>query len=109
MLGLSRGLPSYYLSLAVLLAFMPAPWNLLSSYVGRAFAAIRDSDVAAEATGINLTRYKLLAFALSSFSTGVHGGLFAQFLGHLGPHNLTVAESTPRFAAACPGGTCFAS
>ncbi len=80
MLGLSRGLTSYYLYLAVLLAFMAATWNLLSSYVGRAFAAIRDSDVAAEATGINLTRYKLLAFALSSFYTGVHGGLFAQFL-----------------------------
>ena len=104
LLGLPRATTVYYLYLALLLGFMAATWNLLSSYVGRAFAAIRDSDVAAEAVGIDLTRYKLLAFALSSFYTGVHGALFAQFLGHVEPQSFTVAESMTLFVALIVGG-----
>jgi branched-chain amino acid transport system permease protein len=107
MFGFPRGITVYYLYLALLLAFMAATWNLLSSYVGRAFAAIRDSDVAAEASGISLTRYKLLAFALSSFYTGVHGALFTQFLGHVEPQDFTLAESMTLFVAVIVGGLVF--
>jgi branched-chain amino acid transport system permease protein len=102
--GLSRDATVYYLSLVVLLAFLAVTRNLVSSWVGRAFAAIRDSEVAAEAAGIRLARYKLLAFALSSFYTGVEGALFAQFLGHLEPQNFTIAESITLFVGAVVGG-----
>ncbi|MBI2468669.1 MAG: branched-chain amino acid ABC transporter permease [Candidatus Rokubacteria bacterium] len=102
--GLSREVYVYYVYLALLLFFTAITYNLISSYVGRAFVAIRDSDIAAEVMGVNLTRYKLLAFALSSFYTGVHGGLFAQFLGHLEPQTFNVAESITLFVAVIVGG-----
>ncbi len=102
--GLSREVYVYYIYLGLLLAFTVAAYNLISSYVGRAFVAIRDSDIAAEVMGVNLARYKLLAFAISSFYTGVHGGLFAQFLGHLEPQTFNVAESLTLFVAVIVGG-----
>jgi branched-chain amino acid transport system permease protein len=102
--GLSREVTVYYLYLTLLLAFTAATYNLVSSYVGRAFVAIRDSDIAAEVMGVNLTRYKLLAFAISSFYAGVHGGLYAQFLGHLEPQTFNVSESLTLFVAVIVGG-----
>ncbi len=103
-LGLSREVYVYYIYLGLLLAFTIVTYNLISSYVGRAFVAIRDSDIAAEVMGVNLSRYKLLSFAISSFYTGVHGGLFAQFLGHLEPQTFNVAESLTIFVAVIVGG-----
>jgi len=102
--GWSREVYVYYLYLALLLAFTAATYNLVSSFVGRAFVAIRDSDIAAEVMGVNLTRYKLLAFAISSFYAGVHGGLFAQFLGHLEAQTFNVGESLTMFVAVIVGG-----
>ncbi len=107
MIGLSRAATTYYAYLALALAFTAVTYNLVSSYVGRAFAAVRDNELAAEAMGVNLARYKLLAFALSSFYTGVQGALFAQFLGHLEPQNFTVAESVTLFVAVIVGGLGF--
>jgi len=102
--GLSREVYVYYLYLGLLFGFTIVTYNLSSSYVGRAFVAIRDGDIAAEAMGVNLTRYKLLAFAISSFYTGVHGGLFAQFLSHLEPQTFNVSESITLFVAVIVGG-----
>jgi branched-chain amino acid transport system permease protein len=102
--GLSRDVYVYYLYLLLLLLFTVATYNLVSSYVGRAFVAIRDSEIAAEVMGVNLTRYKLLAFAISSFYAGVHGGLLAQFLGHLEPQTFNVSESLTLFVAVIVGG-----
>jgi branched-chain amino acid transport system permease protein len=55
--------------------------NLMRSRIGRAFIAIRDQDIAAEIIGINIFRYKLLAFAVSSFYAGVTGVLYTYYLG----------------------------
>ncbi|HEX3864164.1 MAG TPA: branched-chain amino acid ABC transporter permease [Stellaceae bacterium] len=55
--------------------------NLMRSRVGRAFIAIRDQDIAAEIIGINIFRYKLWAFAISSFYAGVTGVLYTYYLG----------------------------
>ena len=52
---------------------------LINSTYGRAFIAIRDDEVAAEALGINLSRHKRMAFCISSFFAGVGGGMFAMF------------------------------
>jgi branched-chain amino acid transport system permease protein len=53
--------------------------NLFRSKVGRAFIAIRDQDIAAEVMGVNLFRYKLTAFAVSSFFVGLSGALTAHY------------------------------
>src|SRR4029078_10989111 len=55
--------------------------NLIRSRIGRAFIAIRDQDIAAEIIGINIFRYKLWAFAISSFYAGVTGVLYTYYLG----------------------------
>ena len=52
---------------------------LINSSYGRAFKAIREDGIAAEAMGINLAKHKRLAFCISSFFTGVGGGMFAMF------------------------------
>jgi len=104
MFGLSSARWEYYVYVLLLAAFTLATYNLISSYVGRAFIAIRDSDIAAEVNGINLSRYKLLAFAVSSFYTGVHGALYAQVLGHIEPQIFNVLESITLFVAVIVGG-----
>jgi branched-chain amino acid transport system permease protein len=55
--------------------------NLVRSRIGRAFIAIRDQDIAAEIIGIDIFRYKLYAFAISSFYAGVAGVLESYYLG----------------------------
>jgi branched-chain amino acid transport system permease protein len=58
-----------------------ATLNLVRSRIGRAFVAIRDQDIAAEIIGIDIFRYKLYAFAISSFYAGVTGVLYTYYLG----------------------------
>jgi branched-chain amino acid transport system permease protein len=58
-----------------------ATLNIVRGRIGRAFIAIRDQDIAAEIIGINIFRYKLYAFAISSFYAGVTGVLESYYLG----------------------------
>ena len=104
LLGLSAAQSVYYIYVILLALFTWATYNIISSYIGRAFIAIRDADIAAEVNGVSLTRYKLLAFALSSFYTGVHGALYAQVLGHIEPQIFNVLESITLFVAVIIGG-----
>ncbi len=69
-----------FLMFFVVLALV-ATLNLVRSRIGRAFVAIRDQDIAAEIIGINIFRYKLYAFAISSFYAGVAGVLESYYLG----------------------------
>ena len=54
---------------------------LINSTYGRAFKAIRDDEVAAEAMGINLAKHKRMAFIISSFFAGIGGGMMAMYMG----------------------------
>jgi len=65
----------YLLMLVLLVVLSLLARNLVRSRTGRAFAAIRDRDIAAAVIGVNLTRYKVIAFAVSSFYAGVAGAL----------------------------------
>ena len=56
---------------------------LVNSTYGRAFKAIRDDEVAAEAMGINLAKHKRMAFVISSFFAGIGGGMLAMYMGTL--------------------------
>jgi len=58
---------------------------LINSSYGRAFKAIREDDIAAEAMGINLFKHKILSFAIGAFFAGIGGGLFASLLGTVDP------------------------
>ena len=95
---------NYYFNFLFTLGFTLLSYNIISSYLGRAFIAIRDNDIAAEVVGVNLTRYKLLSFGVSSFYTGVQGGLYGLFLGYLEPNMFTFMESITIFVAVIIGG-----
>jgi branched-chain amino acid transport system permease protein len=102
--GLSRITFNYYFNFSIAFIFTLATYNIISSYMGRAFIAIRDNDIAAEVIGVNLTRYKLLSFAISSFYTGAQGGLFGLFIGYLEPNMFTFMEAITLFVAVIIGG-----
>lgn len=102
--GLSKTTFNYYFNLIIALLFTLASYNIVSSYMGRAFIAIRDNDIAAEVIGVNLTQYKLLSFAISSFYTGIQGGLYALLIGYLEPNMFTFMESITIFVAVIVGG-----
>lgn len=67
----------YWFALVLALIVVLAVTNLFRTHVGRAFIAIRDQDIAAEVMGVNIFRYKVLAFATSSFLVGLAGALTA--------------------------------
>ena len=71
----------YFFLLAFAVAAVVATLNIVRSRIGRAFVAIRDQDIAAEIIGINIFRYKLLSFAISSFYAGVCGVLYTYYFG----------------------------
>jgi len=102
--GLSGLVFNYYFYFLIGLFFTLVTYNIISSYMGRAFIAVRDNDIAAEVIGVNLTRYKLLSFAISSFYTGVQGALFGLFTGYLEPNMFTFMESITLFVAVIIGG-----
>jgi branched-chain amino acid transport system permease protein len=68
-------------------------WNLVHSTHGRAFISVREDEVAAEALGIDTTRYKVIAFVIGAFFAGVAGGLFAHYLAYLHTNSFTFVKS----------------
>lgn len=70
--------PYYYLALALLLLTLGANYAIEKSFLGYYFRAIKDEPDAARSLGVNLSRYKQLAFAISSFFTALGGSLYAQ-------------------------------
>ena len=78
--------------------------NLVRSRIGRAFIAIRDQDIAAEIIGINIFRYKLLAFAISSFYAGVTGVLYTYYLGIANYEQFQIGVSIDYLAMIIIGG-----
>jgi branched-chain amino acid transport system permease protein len=94
----------YYLVLVFFLLAYFAAQNLVRSRVGRAFIAIRDRDVAAEIIGVNIFKYKLLAFAVSSFYAGVAGALWTYYLRIANYENFTLIVSIEYLAMIIIGG-----
>jgi branched-chain amino acid transport system permease protein len=90
---LSRTIDFYYLILAIALVTVFAMKRLIRSRIGRAWVAIREDDVAAEAMGINTFRLKLLAFVLGSAWAGLTGVFFAAKMAFVSPESFTFFES----------------
>lgn len=83
----------YYLLLPFTIIAVYASFAILRSATGRAFMAIREDALSAAATGVNVRRYKLIAFMLSAVYAGLAGSLFAHMVpGYIHPNNFTVIE-----------------
>ena len=83
----------YYLFLALTLLVIFVTSRLQYSRIGRAWMAIREDEIAAEAMGINTRNIKLLAFVMGASFGGVAGGLFAGFQGFVSPESFSLMES----------------
>jgi branched-chain amino acid transport system permease protein len=94
----------YYVVLATLVGATFVTLNLLRSRVGRAFMAIREHDIAAKAMGVDLVRYKLLAFMVSAFYTGVAGGLMAFYTRYLNVDGFSLLISIEALSMLIVGG-----
>ena len=95
--GLSRlsssRLHDYYITVVLMLGLCTIMWKITDSKTGIIFHAIREDELAVRASGINTTRYKLLAFSLSGLFAGISGGLYAHFMRIAGPSTLEVSMS----------------
>jgi len=94
----------YYVILVLAVATAVFTKNLAMSRTGRAFVAVRDRDIAAEIIGVNLAKYKIMAFMVSSFIAGLAGALYAYLLGLIGPDHFTFHQSVLYIAMIIVGG-----
>jgi branched-chain amino acid transport system permease protein len=94
----------YWLMFVLLVVFALAARNLVRSRVGRAFTAIRDRDIAAGVMGVNLARYKTVAFAVSSFYAGCAGALLYVAPGFFVPDSFNLEMSVLYIAMVLIGG-----
>lgn len=94
----------YYLTVIILLFTVLYATNLIRTRIGRAFLAVRDRDVAAQIMGINLFRYKVLAFAISSFFVGIAGALLAHYTMIVSPELYSTHVSIEYLAMILVGG-----
>jgi branched-chain amino acid transport system permease protein len=94
----------YYLMFVVLIITTLFTLNLFRSRVGRVFIAIRDRDIAAEVMGIDLFKYKVLAFVLSSFFVGVAGALLGHYTMIVSPELYSITVSIEYLAIILVGG-----
>jgi branched-chain amino acid transport system permease protein len=94
----------YYVALGALGITLALCWRLVHSWMGRAFAAIRLNDELGDTLGINVFRYKLLAFTAGSVMAAFAGSLYAYFLGSLEPGFLSIDTSLGIIAMVLLGG-----
>lgn len=94
----------YFLALLTAILMLLLAWSMLRGPLGRAFVAVRDSEVAAEAMGINVAGTKVTAFTISAFYAGVAGGLYTQVIGFVSPDAISIFQSINVLAAIVIGG-----
>jgi len=100
----ARPIRMYYVALVALAIVTILVWNLTRSRLGRAFAAVKDSEIAAAAMGVPVARIKVLAFMCSAFLAGLAGGLYAFLAGFIAPEDFGIEQSLLFFAMVVIGG-----
>lgn len=83
----------FFLILLVTIAMVAIAKNIVSSKYGRAFISLQKNEIVSKSMGINLLRYKTLAFIISSFYGGIAGGLYGPLIGFLDPLSFSMIES----------------
>jgi branched-chain amino acid transport system permease protein len=101
---LNTNVEFYFLCLAVTVLATLAILNLLRSPTGRAFVAIRDSEISAQSMGIHLARYKTMSFALSAGLAGLGGALYAHKIKFLSPEQFSIIQSIDLLLMVVVGG-----
>ena len=102
---LSKNIPIFYMLLIFAVIFMFVKQRIVHSKVGRAFIAIRDNTAAANGMGIDVTRYRVMAFGISAFYTAFAGALYAHFIRFISPETFTQeALSVPLLTMVLFGG-----
>ena len=85
---------SYFYIIAIVMIIMTFfAKNIVRTRAGRAFVAIRDNDLAAQIMGIDLFRYKLVAFFIGCFFAGIAGSLFAHYMRFVNPEQFPLMTS----------------
>lgn len=94
----------YFLTMGVAIVMLLIAWGILQGRLGRAFTAVRDSEVAASAMGVNVARTKIIAFTISAFYAGVAGALLTLLLEVMTPESVRIEESINFLTAIVIGG-----
>lgn len=94
----------YFIVLAALVICVILIYNLIHSRIGRALLSIRESEIAAAALGVNTVRYKIIAFATSSFFAGIAGCLYTYNVHYISPESFVSQESITVLAMMVVGG-----
>lgn len=102
--GLERNPSLYVVTVTVAVLMVLVARNIVGSRLGRAFVAIRESEVAAQAMGVDLTRHRITAYAISAFYGGVAGGLLATLLSYITPEGFGIFETIKVLAMIVVGG-----
>jgi branched-chain amino acid transport system permease protein len=84
MIGIPK-LTTWFWAFVFMLAVIVVMRNLIYSSTGRAMISVREDETAAKAMGIDIARYKLLAFVIGSLFAGIGGGIYAHYIGFLSP------------------------
>jgi branched-chain amino acid transport system permease protein len=90
------GIPAYtdvFWTFSVAAITVYVVWALVKSTYGRGFIAVADDEIAADAIGINATRYKITAFVTGAFFAGVAGGIYAHFIVYISPASFDFSKS----------------
>jgi branched-chain amino acid transport system permease protein len=95
----------FYINLAVLVLLFIGAMRIRKSRIGRAFEAIRESEIAGEVMGINTHAIKILAFALSAFYSGIAGSLYAHVTMYISPDIFNFLESVKILVMVLIGGS----
>jgi branched-chain amino acid transport system permease protein len=103
-LSISRQHTTYYLLWTVAILCLLFVRNIVRGRSGRAFACIRDSEIAAQAVGISLTRYKLYAFIISAFLAGLAGALYSILNQYIHPDDFDFGRSIAYLMMVVVGG-----
>ncbi|MEJ2068482.1 MAG: branched-chain amino acid ABC transporter permease, partial [Deltaproteobacteria bacterium] len=94
----------FFIILVVAVLLTLFAFKVVGSKVGRAFVAVGDSEVAAGASGINVTRYRTLAFSLSAFFVGIAGALHANMMDFIAPSKYGIMTNIDMIAMIVVGG-----
>ena len=95
----------FYLAFISVILLASALWWLLRSPWGRAFAALRDNPIRAESTGVNITAYTLLAFAIGAACAGIGGAYLATLVNFIEPGQFHLSVSLMMLLAVIVGGS----
>jgi branched-chain amino acid transport system permease protein len=103
--SLDGALPFFYFAFASVIILALVLWWLLRSPWGRAFAALRDNPIRAESTGVNITAYTLLAFAIGAACAGIGGVYLAALVNFIEPGQFHLSVSLMMLLAVIVGGS----